>query len=342
MLAQWIPNAQLRAQWQQAAWDDWETSSSMNNYTEKSLKLDIPTVNVQEHRDNLLEHIETTFGCDWRKRPLLLKELWSSSELQNSTRRLSLHGLLQEELEIPYFTDARVKGALTPDHKGRLCDVLRNITQGAPHKIATQYLIQRYPELIQEVAPAEIVESLFGDYFDPHRVVGSGPFHWFPAITTVPLFVAGSSSSPTIESTSDNQQEQQDTPFTGLHCEPIGNVAVQLSGQKQWTLVSPEYTKRLRPSLAPDGRAFFASNIDLHELTSSAQVPIYSTMTKAGDAIWVPTWTWHRVDYVPSPEIAIGGSLFHFRSLDFARNHPLFAILIIPALLLEVIGYKTQ
>jgi hypothetical protein len=58
--------------------------------------------------------------------------------------------------------------------------------------------------------------------------------------------------------------------------------------------------------------------------------------------MWVPTWTWHRVDYVESPDVAIGGSLFHFRFTDYLRNNPVYAILLIPAILLELLGISTQ
>lgn len=170
-------------------------------------------------------------------------------------------------------------------------------------------------------------------------------------------------------SADDDTKTQEGVPppaHTALHCEPIGNVAVQLSGQKQWTLVRPEFSNRLRPSIAPDGRAFFASWLSSWPRSTASPeegsiVPFYHAVTDAGDAIWVPTWTWHRVDYVsthaatssqdnatsnsdsPSLQsIAIGASLFHFRPVDFLLNNPLYAVLILPAIVLELIGYKTQ
>ena len=106
---------------------------------------------------------------------------------------------------------------------------------------------------------------------------------------------------------------------------------------KEWTLVDPKYSLRLKPSIAQDGRAFFASwSPDLEH------IPRYSVRTKAGDAVWVPTWTWHRVDYVESEEMSIGGSLFHFRPLDYFRQNPLFSVLMVPALLKELAGISTQ
>ena len=160
-------------------------------------------------------------------------------------------------------------------------------------------------------------------------------------------------------------------PHTALHCEPIGNIAVQLSGEKLWTLIRPEYSKLLRPYIAPDGRAFFVSSLPISQITRNGandpkRIPHYQAVTEAGDALWVPTWTWHRVDYVASTfspndhnhrptetnvpqdryeqsaSIAIGASIFHFRPLDFVQNNPLFALLIVPAIVLELIGSKTQ
>ena len=128
----------------------------------------------------------------------------------------------------------------------------------------------------------------------------------------------------------------------------------QLSGTKQWTLVNPEYSNLLKPSLAIDGRAFFSSSLLIKELKEEEnKIPYWTIVTKPGDALWVPTWTWHRVDYYyhnnndndEQEEIdilSIGGSIFHFRPWDFVKRNPLYAIMIIPALIKELAGIKTQ
>jgi Cupin-like domain len=381
--AQWIPLRIYDGQWMnEVAWKFWEGDDGFSHANRSDYKEeDIPVVYVQDHTvDELLPYLEHLYGKDWRKRPLLLKGLWNTNDLSTSSsksRRLSLPGLLQETMTVPYFTDARRIGALSPDGVATIKDIVSNISlHGAPHKIATQLLLQKYPELIREVAPLPIVTQLFGPYFSSNAIRGSGPFLLFPALTTVPLFVANSHAAsatdkrgPISISTDDdtNMEEGVRPPaHTALHCEPIGNVAVQLSGQKQWTLVRPEFSNRLRPSIAPDGRAFFASWLSSWPMSSkepkkSIVVPFYHAVTDAGDAIWVPTWTWHRVDYVSTHEatisldnvtsnadssslhsIAIGASLFHFRPVDFVVNNPLYAVLILPAILLELIGYNTQ
>ena len=40
---------------------------------------------------------------------------------------------------------------------------------------------------------------------------------------------------------------------------PIGSATLQLAGRKRWTLVPAGQSYRLRPSLSPDGRAFFCT-----------------------------------------------------------------------------------
>lgn len=328
-----MPVRSLRQNMQEFAWRHWQQVHDHHTFGEEQLA----SVNVQDHLEDLLPYLEETYGIDWRKRPLLLKGLWSRVELSNSNRRLSLKGLLQENLEIPYFSDARLPGALTPDSRAPVREVVANITRGAPHKIGTQFVVQTYPEIIQEVAPVKIVTELFGDYFRPDSVKGTGPLHILPALTTVPLFIANGKQADENEVAEQGEASVSAQPYTALHCEPIGNVAVQLSGRKQWTLVRPEFSYLVKPSTSPDGRAFYAS-----WASDYANVPTYSAVTSAGDAIWVPTWTWHRVDYMESDEIAIGGSLFHFRALDFVSNNPLFAVLIVPSLFKELIGYNTQ
>lgn len=156
-------------------------------------------------------------------------------------------------------------------------------------------------------------------------------------------------------------------PVTGLHCEPIANVAVQLWGSRTWTLVDPEHSWKLRPSISRDGRSFYPSWISPVALETT--VPRYVTTTTPGDALWLPTWTYHKVSYVYDRDddrsesgaargandphalahaqlhehhLSIGASLFHFRPVDYVRRNPLFALLLIPSLIRELAGISTQ
>ena len=63
--------------------------------------------------------------------------------------------------------------------------------------------------------------------------------------------------------------------------------------------------------------------------------------TGPGDVLWVPTWTWHRVDYLPG-ETALSASIFHFRPEQFLWSDPMSSLLILPNILKELIGWKTQ
>lgn len=334
-VAQWTPSALYNTTTvNEIAWQFWEQHAGPIEDLQQDKE--IPVVYVQEHLNDLVLYLETNYGKDWRKRPLLLKGLWSHEALRgDATRRLSLNGLLKENISIPYFSDARLKGALSPDSFAPLKDIVANISRGEPHKIGTQLFVKTWPDLINEVAPIDIITDLFGNYFSSEAISGSGPMQLFPALTTVPMFVASGKNTAVSSATAGSASV---TPYTALHCEPIGNVAVQLSGKKRWTLVQPEFSRLLKPSVSPDGRAFFAS----WSSDNSTLAPVYSAITDAGDAMWVPTWVWHRVDYIESEDIAIGASLFHFRPIDFVANNPLYALLILPAILSELFGYNTQ
>ncbi|GAX23324.1 hypothetical protein FisN_27Lh098 [Fistulifera solaris] len=325
-LLQWFCPLALRNHYQAFIWEEWSSSAQVK--VSAMMRLDIPTVNVQvfESANALLDHLNENYGPSWRQKPVLLKEMWTKDQLQQSNRNLSLQGLLQmKDFKIPYFSDAS-QTLWTPDAYGTVQEVVKNMTLGEPHKIGSQLLMEQHPSWIAQIAPNELVTTLFGNYFTPEAVQKRW---WRPALTTVPVFVA----------------HTQTSSFTALHCEPIGNVAVQLHGRKQWTLVEPQYWKHLQPTVAPDGRAYVAS------MANSIDAPHYTVVTQAGDALWVPTWTWHRVDYTTTDTattdedeggIAIAGSLFHFRFNDYATQNPLFAVLLFPAMLLELIGYNTQ
>ena len=55
----------------------------------------------------------------------------------------------------------------------------------------------------------------------------------------------------------------------------------------------------------------------------------------------MPTWTWHRVDYLPNVT-ALSVSLFHVRAEQLAAAQPLLTAAMVPALLKELVGWKTQ
>lgn len=349
--------------------------------------------------------LQDTYGRNWKERPILLKGLWTIEELvdSSSSRELTPDGLLQTtELVLPYFSDATLVGALEPDAKAPVSSIVAAMLyENKPHKIGSQFIVQSRPELMDEVAPLEFLTELLGDHFTKNHLMGnphrSGWRSWLPGTTTVPVFIANTSPigaeeremnenvetslnecaiEDNSESNSSNDRDsnfcanpdsskKQGKPFTGLHCEPIANVAVQLWGSRTWTLVDPEHSWKLKPSISKDGRSFYPSNISPETLAT--KISRYVATTTPGDAIWLPTWTYHKVDYVYNTknsdsdnnqdaqsgfsehnaalhkhQLSIGASLFHFRPIDYMRRNPLFAVLLIPSLIKELAGIKTQ
>lgn len=348
------------------AWESFGSTTTQTTTDQGYLPpLDIPTLKVQDFLGNpqaARVFLETNHGQNWRETPILLQGLWTVDQLVSTTssRVLTPKGLLnQHDIHIPYFSDATVVGALQPDAHDSISNIVQSMLDGKPHKIGSQLLVQEHPELLPEVAPLEFLQELFGNHFTQNHIMGTpnrtGWRSWFPGTTTVPVFIANTSPLQTPDHTMNEQTCYVDSkPFTGLHCEPIANVAVQLWGSRTWTLVDPQHSFQLRPSIAKDGRSFFATQITTAELET--QIPRYQITTTPGDAVWLPTWTYHKVDYVyhsdePSTshdetlhehQLSIGASLFHFRPVEYVRKNPLYALLLIPALVKELAGIKTQ
>ena len=347
--------------WEASAWGEWER---IGRPREQPQIMEVPTVDLRScgneeacatgngsgARSKLsLSDVKALVGDDFVSKPLLLRGLWSEKELADPKRRLSIRGMQSHDAElanlsVPFYADASKSGyaALKPSGVAKLSEIVYNITElRGKQKIGSQLLVETYPALIKEVAPSDIVTELFGSHFEIESVKGSGPFGLLPATTTVPVFLAGSKIS---------EQDVDTTSRTDLHCEPIGNVAVQLHGSKLWTLIEPRQSTLLKPSVSRHGRAFYYSNINPLDPNALANVRHYKVITRAGDGLWVPPWMWHRVDYLSDviggdgdqAEPALAASLFHFRPAEFAMNNPLFALLMIPNLFKELLGRNTE
>ena len=217
---------------------------------------------------------------------------------------------------IDYFSDAR-RALLVPDARGALRDVLASISAGGPQKIGSEMIFRAEPAAVDELAGHALTAKLGARYFS-RAMLGT--------VLTMPVFAARGLPG--------------ETTRTDLHCEPIANAVLQLEGSKAWTLLSPEHSGLVRPQVSPDGRAYFHARLG-HAAPELAALPVQRVVTHPGDVIFVPTWTWHRVDYVASV-MSVTVSLFHFRPVDFARNHPLYAALIVPNLVKEALGLKKQ
>ncbi|KAL1496402.1 hypothetical protein AB1Y20_016357 [Prymnesium parvum] len=226
------------------------------------------------------------------------------------------------DLLVDYHEDAAAEHAVTPRGRGRLGEVVERILGGGREKLGTQKVFATFPELLPELGARALLAPLFGESHFRKS--------WMGRTLTVPLFVGRGSEDGAVVR-------------TDLHCEPIGNVVLMLTGGKRWTLVAPNQSYALKPTVSPDGRAYFLSmlpNVPPPGVFAS-HVERYEVETFAGDVLWVPTWTWHRVEYLPGVT-AVSVSLFHVRSEQIWTLNPLFATLLAPNFLKELLGWKTQ
>ncbi|KAL7514494.1 hypothetical protein ACHAXN_011845 [Cyclotella atomus] len=308
------------------------------------------------------KNFDPTF--DLATHPIVLRNLWSKESLSGNERRLTPEGILRDpqlsSFILPnYFSDATKTGydALVPDSdRISLSQFVRNIQTGqTPYaKIGTQSIVEEFPELREEIVPFRIAKSLFGwdPLLDDLRAIALDhvwpifkPFvRIVPPSTYYPIFIAGMSRSHKADSHS----------RTDLHTEPIGNIAVQLHGSRSWTLVPTKWSGLLRPTVSKHGRGYIYSNLDpITQLPLRLkELPlVWTCETNKGDGLWVPPWTWHRVDYTGHIEseddandsdLSIGASIFHFYPKLFCTNLPLFALTIIPNLIWEAIGLNVE
>uniref|UniRef100_A0A7S2SEZ1 JmjC domain-containing protein n=1 Tax=Rhizochromulina marina TaxID=1034831 RepID=A0A7S2SEZ1_9STRA len=261
-------------------------------------------------------------------RPLLLRGALAGSP---AAERWNLDWLAESprgDIEIDYYSDARtpaIEGGTIPDARGRLAEVVGLVKAGAPVKAGTELLFRQFPSLLAEL-PLELLHELFGSgHFSPRRM---------GTLLTAPIFLAqGKPEAKETESSS------RTTARTDLHCEPIANVALQITGRKRWTIVDPANSFALQPALSPDGRAYVFADLDpdSHHLV---RIPRFEVVLGPGEALYLPTWWWHRVDYLG--EASFTASLFHFRPGQMIRNNPIFTAVLVPNLFKELVGWKTQ
>lgn len=350
--------------WQQQHHDNEDNETA--NHTSWCKLRDVIT------RELLIEYTSSRFDVnfDLATHPIILRNVWSPESFHdNTTRKLTPQGILNDpvysNILLPnYFHDAAQSGynALVPDSEEiTLSQFISNIQSGkAPRsKIGTQVIIEKHPELRDEIINVSLAKELFGWKEDinenlEHFLGGKKTFlSKLPSTSYYPVFIADNKPAAGIE-----EEEQSSHPRTDLHAEPIGNIAVQLHGFRKWTLVPTKYSTLLAPTVSKHGRAYMYSNIDptidLPKRLKSLPL-VYECVTRRGDALWVPPWMWHRVDYSytkttqqleedfddEDDTLSFGASIFHFYPSLFIR-FPLFAFLIMPNLLWEVIGINIE
>lgn len=89
---------------------------------------------------------------------------------------------------------------------------------------------------------------------------------------------------------------------TPLHFDLAPNLVVQLSGRKRWRLYAPHHA--LRPRFSGLQGLFLTSDLDVHDGLDAAGPPDLDLVLEPGDALYVPSRWWHRVDAL-EPSIAV-------------------------------------
>ncbi|KAJ1617989.1 hypothetical protein T492DRAFT_604895 [Pavlovales sp. CCMP2436] len=267
---------------------------------------------VLEFTPEQFERADPPLDRPWIARGLLLNtplhRKWTIEWLSQSPGR--------GDLVVDYFSDARL-ALIVPDTVAPLRDVLALIAAGGPQKLGTEMVFRAEREAVADLAALGLTAKLGAHYFTP-AMLGT--------VLTMPLFSARGFAG--------------ETTRTDLHCEPIANAVMQLQGDKLWTFLAPEHSHLVMPQVSPDGRAYFYSRLE-HSAPQFRTLPRQTVVSRAGDVIFVPTWTWHRVDYQPDV-MSVSVSLFHFNPVTFVRNHPLYAALLLPNLIKEALGLKAQ
>ena len=67
----------------------------------------------------------------------------------------------------------------------------------------------------------------------------------------------------------------------------------------------------------------------------------YDQRATEGDMVWIPPWTWHRVDYVAGVP-ALSASLFHIRPLEMLLRNAEFVSLVVPNIAKELLGLNHE
>jgi len=286
-------------------WDIWE--SSMPRQAQEPLKVPVVT----------LEQLRKGFEVDLSK-PLIVPGLLNHSSKAGSK---AFDEILMDppysDLTIDYFTDAR-KFNLVPDGRACLKDIARNISQNRAYaKIGSEMVFRTYPELL-DFLPVKDLERICGRGYIDKSLIGN--------LLTMPIFMSHGHLGQSTR--------------TDLHCEPIANVVLQVRGSKRWILALPDQSKYLRPRISPDGRAYVYSSRSPSD-KGIERIQRYSVVTNEGDTMFIPTWTWHRVDYLPGVT-ALSVSFFHVRPRGLVNRNPTYFLSTLPNMLKELFGIKKQ
>jgi hypothetical protein len=285
---------------ERSVWSSWESEALRKTYDHETMLLQIPIITSPDQ----FKDIDFT-------RPFLVRNLSKGVVLQEK----DFLSPPISNITIEYYSDARKVGAWSPDAVGQVGDVARAILAGGNMKFLTQKIAQGHPQLIADFIDLNPwVDSVFGK----ERVDGWKSLAKF---VRVPMFMAKGKDLDTLEG----------NVRTDCHAEPASNLALQTLGRKRWTLVEPRYSHLLRPRISISNTPYCIAQIDMLDKKSFWHVPRYEIETVEGDALYLPAWTWHRVEYLPKI-VSSHLSFFEMIRNEFLFNKPILTISAVPLL----------
>lgn len=116
---------------------------------------------------------------------------------------------------------------------------------------------------------------------------------------------------------------------TPLHHGKIGNFFYNIQGQKQWTMIHPEFSVLLYPYLRPFDGTSAIRTIDRETMESVPliqYVPYYEVVLEPGDILWTPYYWWHAVASLSQQNLAVSTRWFGLPGRDFQDTSPLISL----------------
>jgi len=109
--------------------------------------------------------------------------------------------------------------------------------------------------------------------------------------------------------------------ITGFHCDWSENINIQIRGEKNFYLVSPEYNQYMYISEKFE-RISWTSQVDLKKIDESKfplfkKAKLLKVNLKESDAIYIPRGWWH---YVESLSPSVGVSMHYWSFFNFFRD----------------------
>lgn len=133
-------------------------------------------------------------------------------------------------------------------------------------------LFASHPELAEDLELPSIAD----------RLLGAGRLH---ELVTTQVFIGGTHV------------------FSRMHHAPAGNMFLQITGRKRWTLIDPAYTAHMLPVPAQPFQYCMSGLLGFRVQQENgkpagilANLPRYTVTLEPGDLLYNAPWWWHEVD----------------------------------------------